>query len=78
MVGTFFIAYNDDNLIYSPDEMTHVEHIKMVLSQLLKTQLYVKGEKCEFLVKKKKVGFPGVHHRNRVGDYGPGQGHSSH
>ncbi|KAI2643996.1 Transposon Tf2-6 polyprotein [Labeo rohita] len=43
-------AYIDDILIYSKTENEHVAHVRAVLSRLLKTQLFVKAEKCEFHV----------------------------
>ncbi|KAI4902633.1 hypothetical protein NFI96_002208 [Prochilodus magdalenae] len=48
MIGQFVIAYIDDILIYSSDYNSHVQHVRQVLTRLLKHQLYVKGEKCEF------------------------------
>ncbi|KAI4900377.1 hypothetical protein NFI96_000695, partial [Prochilodus magdalenae] len=51
MIGQFVIAYIDDILIYSPDYSSHVQHVRQVLTRLLKHQLYVKGEKCEFHLK---------------------------
>lgn len=50
MLGKFVIAYIDEILIYSPSLDIHVTHIRQVLSYLLKNQLYIKGEKCEFHV----------------------------
>lgn len=50
MVGHYVITYIDDILIYSPNEESHVEHVKAVLSWLLNNHLYIKAKKCEFLV----------------------------
>lgn len=50
MLGKYIIAYIEDILIYSPDQDSHQEHVRTVLSQLLKNHLYVKVEKCEFHV----------------------------
>lgn len=48
MLGKFII---NDILIYSDsDKVTHIQHIKKVLSQLLRYQVYIKGEECEFNV----------------------------
>ncbi|XP_060758382.1 uncharacterized protein LOC132869044 [Neoarius graeffei] len=48
MLGKFVTAYIDDILIYSPDEKSHLEHVRDVLQCLLANHLYVKAEKCEF------------------------------
>lgn len=44
----YVIAYIDDILIYSPLYQDHVLHVRMVLTRLLRHQLYVKAKKCEF------------------------------
>lgn len=44
MLGKFVIAYIDDILIYYPDKITHIQHVRKVLSQIFKLQVYVKGE----------------------------------
>lgn len=49
MLGRYVIAYIDNILIYSPDKTIHVQHVKKVLSQLFKYQLYVKGRSMSFL-----------------------------
>lgn len=43
-------VYLDDILIYSPDEETHKQHVKMVLKHLLDNQLYVKAKTYQFHV----------------------------
>lgn len=43
-LGTFDLAYFDDNFILSPDYSNQLK----VLMKLLQPQLYGKGEKCEF------------------------------
>lgn len=48
MLRKFVITYIDNILIYSPNEDLHITHVKEVLSRLLRRQLYVKAEKCEF------------------------------
>uniref|UniRef100_A0A672YRD9 Gypsy retrotransposon integrase-like protein 1 n=1 Tax=Sphaeramia orbicularis TaxID=375764 RepID=A0A672YRD9_9TELE len=48
MLNKFVFVYLDDILIFSPDEETHVQHVRQVLHKLLQNQLYVKAEKCEF------------------------------
>lgn len=49
MLGKYVVAYIDNILIYSLDETTHVQHVKKVLSQLLKHQLYVMGKSVSFM-----------------------------
>lgn len=49
MLRRYVIAYSDDILIYSPSHEDNARHVKRVLSRLRENQLYVKGEKCEFL-----------------------------
>lgn len=48
MLTKCVFVYLDDILIFSPDEQTHVQHVRQVLQQLLHHQLFVKAEKCEF------------------------------
>ncbi|XP_061550331.1 uncharacterized protein LOC133411694, partial [Phycodurus eques] len=48
MLNVYVFVYLDDILIFSPDEETHIIHVRSVLQQLLQNQLYVKAEKCEF------------------------------
>lgn len=48
MFSHYIIAYIDDILIYSPDEESHMEHVKAIFSWLLDNHLYIKAEKCEF------------------------------
>ena len=51
------LAYLDDILIFSEDEVEHTEHICEVLHHLSKAGLYLNLEKCEFWTK--WVGFVG-------------------
>src|SRR5262249_23865823 len=44
----FVIVFIDDVLVYSPDEETHREHLRVVLETLRTHQLYAKFSKCEF------------------------------
>ena len=44
----FVIVFLDDILIYSKNLKEHEEHLKLVLKQLRKHQLYAKVSKCEF------------------------------
>jgi hypothetical protein len=48
----FVVVFIDDILIYSKNEEEHVEHLRIVLSQLREHQLYAKFSKCEFWLKK--------------------------
>ena len=50
MLNQFVFVYLDDILIFSPDEETHVEHVRRVLKRLLSNHLFAKAEKCEFHV----------------------------
>jgi hypothetical protein len=44
----FVMVYLDDILIFSKDQETHDEHVRLVLATLRKHGLYAKMEKCEF------------------------------
>src|SRR5262249_59328362 len=44
----FVIVFIDDVLVYSPDEETHREHLRIVLETLRTHQLFAKFSKCEF------------------------------
>ena len=44
----FVYVYLDDILIYSPDLVTHQDHVNQVLKRPLEHQLYVKAEKSVF------------------------------
>ena len=45
------LAYLDDILIFSKDEVEHTEHVREVLRHLGKASLYLNLEKCEFWTK---------------------------
>nr|XP_034910700.1 uncharacterized protein LOC118046045 [Populus alba] len=45
----FIVLYFDDILIYSPDEETHLRHLREVLIVLRKNHMYVNKKKCNFL-----------------------------
>lgn len=47
----FVVIFIDDILVYSKDEETHEQHLKMVLSVLRDNQLYAKFSKCEFWIR---------------------------
>ena len=49
------LAYLDNILIFSKDEVEHMEHVREVLRCLSKAGLYLNLEKCEFWTK--RVGF---------------------
>ena len=44
------IVYLDNIIIFSPDPSTHVADVRRVLQRLVEHKLFVKAEKCEFLV----------------------------
>ena len=48
----FMVVFFDDILIYSENEVDHVEHLRVVLSRLREHKLYAKFSKCEFWLKK--------------------------
>jgi len=41
-------VYLDDILVFSKSPQEHVVHVRQVLQRLLKNNLFVKAEKCEF------------------------------
>jgi hypothetical protein len=47
-----FVAVSiDDILIYSPNEETHEDHLRLALQKLYDNQLYAKFSKCDFWLK---------------------------
>ena len=48
----FVVVFIDDILVYSQNEEEHVEHLRIVLTQLRDNQLYAKFSKCEFWLNK--------------------------
>jgi hypothetical protein len=44
------LVYLDDLLVYSEDSKTHLNNLKILFSLLRKHKLYLKREKCKFLV----------------------------
>jgi hypothetical protein len=48
----FMVVFINDILVYSHNEEEHVEHLRIVLTQLRDKQLYAKLSKCEFWLKK--------------------------
>ncbi len=50
MLDKFVFVYLDDILIFARCHQEHVQHVRIVLSQLLKNGLFVKLEKSEFHV----------------------------
>ncbi len=50
MLNRFVFVYLDDILIFSKNLQEHVQHVRLVLKQLLRNHLFVKLEKSEFHV----------------------------
>ena len=50
-LNVFCIVYLNNILIYSDNEVEHVEHVQNVLVRLLAFELYIKLFKCEFHVR---------------------------
>ena len=48
---TFAFGYLDDKLIFSPDNETHLEHLKEVFQRLREADLKLKASKCNFFKK---------------------------
>jgi len=48
VIDVYVIAYLDDILIFSPDPVTHTQHVKTVLQRLSDNKLYAKLSKCIF------------------------------
>ena len=57
-IDVFMVVYMDDLLIFSKDEKSHIEHLKVVLSRLEDNELYVSPKKCEFM--KSEISFLGM------------------
>jgi hypothetical protein len=47
----FVVVFIDDILIYSLNEETHEDHLRLVLQKLCDNQLYAKFSKCDFWLK---------------------------
>ena len=72
----FVVVFINDILIYSKTPEEHAEHLRIVLEELRKHQLYAKFSKCEFWLR--QVGFLG-HVLTQEGiavDPRKGQGHT--
>jgi hypothetical protein len=48
----FVVVFIDDILVYSQNEETHEDHLRLVLQKLRDNQLYAKFSKCDFWLKK--------------------------
>ena len=53
----FVVVFIDDILVYSRTPKEHAEHLRIVLGELRKHQLYAKFSKCKFWLR--QVGFLG-------------------
>ena len=49
--GSFAMGYMDDILVFSPDEETHLKHLKLIFTRLKKARLKIKLSKCSFFKK---------------------------
>jgi hypothetical protein len=47
----FVVVFIDDILVYSQDEETHEDHLRLVLQKLRDNQLYAKFSMCDFWLK---------------------------
>ena len=47
-LDSFVIVFIDDILVYSKNENDHMGHLRVVLQNLKRHQLYAKYSKCEF------------------------------
>jgi hypothetical protein len=47
----FVVVFINDILVYSPNEETHEDHLRLVLQKLHDNQLYAKFSKCDFWLK---------------------------
>ena len=57
-IDVFLVVYMDDLLIFSKDESSHMDHLRIVLSRLQQNQLYISPKKCEFF--KEDISFLGM------------------
>jgi hypothetical protein len=44
----FVVVFIDDILVYSQNEETHEDHLRLVLQKLRENQVYAKFSKCDF------------------------------
>jgi hypothetical protein len=44
----FVVVFIDDILVYSQNEETHEDHLRLVLQKLRDNQVYAKFSKCDF------------------------------
>ena len=52
VLDIYVTCYLDDMLIFSSDPADHNSHVREVLQRLIRHGLYVRAEKCNFLVTK--------------------------
>ena len=57
-IDVFMVVYMDDLLIFSKDEKSHLEHLRIVMKRLKENKLYVSPKKCSFF--KKEISFLGM------------------
>lgn len=46
----YYTAFFDDILIYSPDLVSHIEHVRIAFELLRKKKLFLKRSKCDIAV----------------------------
>jgi hypothetical protein len=56
-IDQFVVVFIDDILVYSQNEETHEDHLRLVMQKLCDNQLYAKFSKCDFWLK--EVAFQG-------------------
>ena len=54
---TFAFGYLDDILVFSPDMISHLKHLRLLFERLKTTDLKIKEVKCNFL--KRHIYYPG-------------------
>jgi hypothetical protein len=50
-IDQFVVVFIDDILVYSPEEETHEDHLRLILQKLRDNQLYAMFSKCDFWLK---------------------------
>jgi hypothetical protein len=53
-LNQFVVVFIEDILVYSQNEETHEDHLRLVLQKLRDNQLYAKFSKCDFWLKESR------------------------